>query len=82
MRTYSAEQILNFDKKKISSFSREELNEIREIISPISVRGDVDPAKGRAARRVVDMIDDEISKIDWKNKEIGYPKHSEGGWYL
>ena len=82
MRTYSAEQILDFDKKKISSFSREELNKIREIIRPISIRGDVDPAKRRTARRVVDMIDAEISKIDWKNKEIGYPKHSEGGWYL
>lgn len=75
-------RILRLRKKEISALTDDELNRVREIIRPISVSAAFSNDISNTAIHVIDMIDDELSKRDWGNQEIGFPKKREHGWYL
>ncbi len=86
LMTAGLNAIFNQDKgidvDNITDMSDDQLNMFREKIRPISISSEVSTKEANEALHIRDMIDNELSKRAWGGQEIGYPVHSDGGWYL
>lgn len=71
-----------YSDKWFNKANLEELEAAREIVQTDYRNPKLDMNYREECLKLLERFDKAISKIKWDGKEIGYPVHRDGGWYL